>query len=64
MSAANPPAEATSKSAATPTLQLTRWTVTSGSNVRSRGAVANGWLASIRSSWSLTSSADGGMTTV
>ncbi len=33
MSAANPP------TAADPTLHLTRWTVTSGSNVQSRGAV-------------------------
>ena len=33
MSAANPP------TAADPTLHLTRWTVTSGSNTQSRGAV-------------------------
>jgi 2-isopropylmalate synthase len=44
MSAANPPA-------VTPALQLTRWTVTSGSNVQSRGAVvieagAHHWRAS------------------
>lgn len=45
MSAANPP------TAAAPTLQLTRWTVTSGSNAQSRGAVvieagAHHWRAS------------------
>jgi 2-isopropylmalate synthase len=51
MSAEQSPAVAGAPKAATPTLQLTRWTVTSGSNVQSRGAVvieagAHQWRAS------------------
>ena len=39
MSAEQPPAASGAPKAAAPTLHLTRWTVTSGSNAQSRGAV-------------------------